>query len=88
MDKFIKWLFQYKKRHYIIRFIATGIMGNEYDVGTYEVKVSDNELKELKKIGVCLGGRCFSENRESLQRHFKVVGGRFVFVYHVTSNNS
>ena len=79
MKKFIKWLCQHKKRHYKVVYIATGFMGNRYDVGTYEFSVSDHEIR---KAGYKNPGACgFGKNYRELSKYFKRVGSCTQFAY-------
>ena len=69
MSIFTKWLFQHVKREYKVVYVATGFMGNRYDAGVFEFKVSDRHLNKHKVNAHTYG---FYINKQQLIKHFKV----------------
>lgn len=84
MSVFTKWLFQNVKREYKVVYIATGFMGNRYDAGIFEIKVSD---RFLKRYGVNVHEYGYSLNRKQLNKHFKEINGITRFTSVIIINN-
>ena len=77
MSELKKWLFQHKKRHYKVVYIAVGFMGNQYDAGIFEFDVSDSQLKKERLNAEQYG---FYMNYKVLIKHFKLVNGRVSYI--------
>ena len=76
MSKLKQWLFQHVMREYKVAYVATGFMGNSYDAGVFEFKVSDRHLRKINMNAHAYG---FRVNEKALMKHFKTITGRVTF---------